>query len=367
MDAVTPQPARPLYFINAPTDYACIGGLSIALYAALALLQRGAHITPPAAQWSAAAAAFTWLCNWPHFAATSYRLYHSKRNIAQYPVTAAVIPLLMLAAIVASLASPDGVAPYFVKLYLIWSPYHYSGQSLGISLLYARRAGVRIGRLERLALSGFIFGTFLLPSSRAEVGADVRTFYGISYPMLRLPSAVPAILAAVMWTCGAAFLVLILSRAARTRRLPPPIVLLPAVTQLVWFEVGARIPSFNEFVPFFHGLQYLLIAWAMQLKEQMDEHHVAPSPRYALTESLRWGAVILLGGAALFWVLPRVGLLAGFSLSIAEPVIIAAVQIHHFFVDGVIWKLKNPRVSSPLLVNLEQLTRATPSSLAEPS
>ena len=35
MDAVAPQPARSLYFINAPMDYACIGGLSIALYAAL--------------------------------------------------------------------------------------------------------------------------------------------------------------------------------------------------------------------------------------------------------------------------------------------------------------------------------------------
>ena len=42
---------------------------------------------------------------------------------------------------------------------------------------------------------------------------------------------------------------------------------------------------------------------------------------------------------------------------IAEPIVITAVQIHHFFVDGVIWKLRNPSVGSPMLVNLEQLAR----------
>jgi len=30
--------------------------------------------------------------------------------------------------------------------------------------------------------------------------------------------------------------------------------------------------------------------------------------------------------------------------------------VHHFFVDGVIWKLKNPRVQSPTMTTLAQLT-----------
>ena len=36
-------------------------------------------------------------------------------------------------------------------------------------------------------------------------------------------------------------------------------------------------------------------------------------------------------------------------------VTIIAVQIHHFFVDGVIWKLKRKSVSSPLMVNLHDM------------
>ena len=34
------------------------------------------------------------------------------------------------------------------------------------------------------------------------------------------------------------------------------------------------------------------------------------------------------------------------------------MQLHHFFVDGVIWKLKNPRVQSPTMTTWRQLTGA---------
>ena len=43
----------------------------------------------------------------------------------------------------------------------------------------------------------------------------------------------------------------------------------------------------------------------------------------------------------------------------------AAVQLHHFFVDGVIWKLANPRVRSPLMANVVRLVRPVPAALGE--
>jgi hypothetical protein len=46
------------------------------------------------------------------------------------------------------------------------------------------------------------------------------------------------------------------------------------------------------------------------------------------------------------------------TLPFATGVVITGVQIHHFFVDGVIWKLKNKSVASPLMVNLADLLRA---------
>ena len=48
------------------------------------------------------------------------------------------------------------------------------------------------------------------------------------------------------------------------------------------------------------------------------------------------------------------------SGAVAIGVLQSTVQIHHFFVDGVIWKLKNPRISAALNTSLDELIDRTP-------
>ena len=364
-NAAPASPAPRLYFVNPVVDFACIGGASILTFVLLALAYRAGAVQ---ATWLwTAAAVLTWVCNYPHFAATNYRLYQSKENVSQYPLTAFVVPLLVVAGMAVSFAMPNVVAPYFIKLFLLWSGYHFSGQSLGITLVYARRAGFALGRLERLALSGFIFGTFFLAVARSETAVGTYSYYGISYPTFRLPQYVAVLASYAMWMCGLLLLVLVVNWCVTNRRVLPPIVLLPAAAQLLWFVLGSGDANFNVFVPFFHSLQYMLIAWSMQLKEKMDTQGIEPSKRYVLRESLRWGALVVIVGGFLFWMLPHtLASSTGYGYQLAAPIVLAGVQIHHFFVDGVIWKLKNPKVSSPLLVNIEQLVRPNASAPRRP-
>src|SRR5262249_3785505 len=107
--------------------------------------------------------------------------------------------------------------------------------------------------------------------------------------------------------------------------------------------------------PFFHSLQYLLVAWSVQLKEKMDVTGAAPSWRYVLGETGRWVALIVAGGVLLFFVLPRLLSLAGVELAFATGLFLCCVQTHHCFVGGVIWKPKNKRVAAPLMVNIDDL------------
>lgn len=348
----------PLYFVNAPVDYALIGGVSILTFLLLAVV--GTKV-PIEFVWTTAAV-LAWGVNWPHFAATSYRLYHVRSNVDQYPVTALVVPLLLTVAVVGSFLSPEGAAPWLVKLFIIWSPYHFSGQSVGITLIYARRAGFKIGKWERLAISGFIFSTFLVQTAATETGQGTNQFYSVTYPTIGLPLWVPSVLRVWMCVCAFAFVVFAIRWSIQNRKLLPPIVLLPALAQFVWFVPGWKVPAFNTFVPFFHALQYMLIAWFMHLGERHAEHRSQEAPRMAgrplgfiFRESMRWAAVTLVGGIVLFWLLPKIGASVGFGLPFATAVILSAVQIHHFFVDGVIWKLKNPKVASPLLGNVKDL------------
>jgi len=77
-----------------------------------------------------------------------------------------------------------------------------------------------------------------------------------------------------MYLSGVLLLLLVARWCVQNKRMLPPIVLLPALTQFVWFVLGAEYAAFNRFVPFFHSLQYLLIAWSMQLKEKLDREHI---------------------------------------------------------------------------------------------
>jgi hypothetical protein len=346
-----PSRSADRYFVNAPVDALVIGGASLVLYAVFRL-RPGLAASPSVAS---LAATLVWVCNYPHFASTNYRLYHSRSSIAQYPLTSFVTPLVMVAAVIGCYLSPNDIAPLFIKLYLLWSPYHFSGQTLGITMVYARRAGFVIDGWLRRSLTAFIFLTFVVQNAWAEVGLHVNPFYGVQYPTLGVPVWLPQILTKVMWAALAATIGLLMWRIANNGGRVPLIVLLPAFTQYVWF-VATPAGQFSYMVPFFHSLQYLLIAWNVQLKEGLGERRRQPSVSYVWSESTRWMAINIMGGYVLFWALPHLGGHFGKPLAFSTAVMLAAIQVHHFFVDGVIWRLRNPAARSPLSSSLRAVS-----------
>jgi len=340
------------YFVHPWIDTLCAGGLSILVFAGAAAasswFSTAGHSLPSALQ---VVVFLQWIINWPHFSATSYRLLRVPENRREFPLTTYLIPVLVGGAIVASLNSPAVVAPYFIKFFMLWSPYHFTAQSLGISLLYARRAGYDISAGERRALAAFLFGTFLVSTARAEVSTAPHSFFGILYPGLGLPGELVIVLKILMYAGGLHFLLSTYRRFVKNGERLPLVLPVIAVAQYVWFVVGYFYPAFYLLVPMFHALQYLLIAWVMELKE----NH---SGRTAGQITIAWGTANILCGAALFLVLPRTVAAFGVPLDLALGVIIAGVQIHHFFVDGVIWKLRNPRVANPLTVGWDRAAPA---------
>ncbi len=341
MALTVPRPS----FVGPWVDGLALGGLSIIAFPLMLLLSA---VLAPSTLEAVMLGSMVWVVNGVHFSATNYRLYSHRSNVAQYPLTAALVPLVILAGAGAALASPEEIAPYFVKLFLLWSPYHYSGQTLGISLVCGRRHGFDFGVWERRTLAGFIFGSFVASAARSEAGIRPIEFFGIVSPSLGIPPVLAQAAVLFMAACGAAFAVLALRWSKKTRRPVPLMAVLPATAQFVWFIPGPGVPAYFEMVPFFHGLQYLLIAWFMQLRERRTPA-AEPAPNFITVESLKWGIGNLLGYGALFYAFPQaLAALSGKPILFAAPIAIAAVQIHHFFVDGVIWKLRRAPVGEAL-------------------
>ena len=343
------RPAPPLYFINWWIDAALVGGLSLLAWLALSVFNNrfGANFI----------FALTFLFSLPHFSATVYRLYQSPQHTRQFPVTAWGVPWILLGAMLAAFWKPTLVAPYLFLLYFIWSPYHYSGQTIGLTMIYAKRSGFHIGRAERLALTTFILATFVCAITGIKSGAATKVF-DISIPLPLFPAWAHAAAAAVMWTAAAVFIGCAIKWCLERKRLLPPIVLLPALTQFVWFVPGPTLLAFFAFVPMFHALQYLMVACVVQLKHRIDAPGVERSWRCVRSEALRWWFRNIAGGVLLFYGLPVIfSGAASLPFLTAVGVVAAAVNIHHFFVDGVIWKLRDGSNASALMTNVAEFSR----------
>jgi hypothetical protein len=340
------RPARPFYFVNAWVDAALIGGLSIVVFIALRLLSNG-EATREAVL---AASTLSVFFNYPHFSATLYRLYQSPDNVRQFPITSIGLPILLVGAIAASLWQPDLIAPYFITLFLIWSPYHYSGQTIGITMLYARRGGFEVGSWQRLALSTFVFSTFIANFSYPRSGDPVMR-YGVLIPVMHFPAWFGWAMIAVMVISGLALLYFAFAWSRAQKKMLPPIVLLPALAQLVWFLPGKQTAMFIEFIPLFHSLQYLYIAWAMQIGLRMTNPVTGVAQRSVSHETMRWLLRNCIGGIALFIALPWVLYWVNVPMMTVAGIVVAALNIQHFFVDGVIWKLRNAGSASPLMMS----------------
>ena len=113
-----------------------------------------------------------------------------------------------------------------------------------------------------------------------------------------------------------------------------------APTALSWIS-GIAVPQTrysSGVLALMHSAQYLWITQYFAKREQGAEWQAG---RY-------WVAVIA-GGAALFLPIPWLASYAAhvdFTASVL--VVTAIVNIHHFMIDGVVWKLRDTRVAKTL-------------------
>lgn len=347
------------YFVGPVTDFLFIGGLSLLLFPLLYFFIDEAYFST----FLTAVFIIQFVVNFPHFSATIFRLYRSRENMMAFPVTAFVIPIIVTVLTLAALFSVELFAAVFIMIYFLWSPYHFSGQSSGITMVYARRNNYRIGKRERLFLSGFIFTsflwTFLWTLKNKYGGRDIENIteteqlFGSSFYTLNVPEWLLIPLGLVLVISASMFFFLIaLQTLKKKEKYPPFMLFLPAIAHFVWFAFSARLGvfAFIALVPLFHSLQYLYIAWAVQLKEKYSaDAQKNLDIRKARRETLAWYFWNIAGGIIMFAVIPNIfSKIFDIPFMVSFFIVAIGFQIHHFFVDGVIWKLRNPNALAAL-------------------
>lgn len=293
--------------------------------------------------------------NYPHYMATIYRAYHRRDDFSKYRFyTIHLTILLLLTAVITHWA--QALLPLVFTIYLTWSPWHYTGQNFGITMMFANRKGAKPSRTHRNALYISFLASYLLlflnfhsiPSSDSLIlslgipssfagGAKVFLFFIFLLPGL--------------WSLRS------LVRQSGWRAMLAPITLFS--TQFFWFVLPTILQSFDKtqipqtryssgVLAVMHSAQYLWITSYFARRESLDSAESRWRP-------LAYFAILVVGGIALFvpgpWI---VSYLFKYDFASSFLIFTALVNIHHFLLDGAIWKLRDKRIANLLLDTREK-------------
>ncbi len=353
--AKTP-PKRALFFVSPWIDGLMMGGLGLLVWIALTVVGAGTYqaVGMAGSGWLLAAAI---LFDFPHFAAVSWPLYSHVERVKRFPVTALIWPLALLAALLIGVRYPDTVLPCLCKAGMAWLAFHFAAQTAGLVLLYLRRAGLNPSRAEGLCVSAASYLSMLYALLSTETRDRPLSFGSLQEAIPRFPVTEDiGLLVALLFGCAlTGIAACVLLAKVRRGRWWPPIALVPLAAQVLWFvpEAGGY-DLFTRLLCFgcVHGLQYLTLAVAIEAAEVRAQH--PEWSRGQVLSNLALFYPILLGlGAAVFLALPWLLQPLRVAAHLVGPAFLAALWMHHAFVDG---GLNKPR--SPEATRLADLTLA---------
>ncbi len=288
--------------------------------------------------------------NYPHFMATVYRAYHTREEFQKYRIL--TLHLTALLALTAILAHANfRLVPWVFTLYIFWSPWHYSGQNYGLLMMFVRRGGATVTNVERRMLRlAFISSYVMLLASFNAGPSNDPLILSLGLP---LAVSVPLRVASgVLFFCLGGWVFAQWTMRTGWRAMTAPLTLL--VTQFLWFvlptalELGYRtaVPQTrysSGILAVLHSSQYLWITSYYARRE-------AVAAGGAAWRMGKYFATLIAGGIALFicgpWI---VSYTFHYDFTVSFLIFTALVNIHHFLLDGAIWKLRDTRVASVLV------------------
>ncbi|MGH7336668.1 MAG: hypothetical protein ACREI7_03745, partial [Myxococcota bacterium] len=299
----------------------------------------------------------------PHYGATILRVYERRAERRRYALFSVWATFAIAVWFVAG-QYHAAAGSWLLTVYLTWSPWHYTGQNYGIAVMLLGRRGVPLDPVTKrwlhfafISCYALVFAVIHESTGWAESRALPIASGGIHFIAVGIPSWVATLAAIGAATALIGALQRLLDRAP-LRDLAPALLLL--VSQLLWFVLPALALHWRLFPdrePLGAGVQIYFLVW-IAVAHAVQYLWITA---YYARATRGWGGVLpflartFAAGAAV-WTLPAivfaprwlgvggVGYEAGLALLIA-----AAINIHHFVLDGAIWKLRDGPIARVLI------------------
>jgi len=363
------------YLIGPKTDFLCLGGAAFFILPVFMVLS-------PYINEAAFLSATLWLTNLinhPHFA-HSYQIFYAKfRDKTSDPQTSRelrlrymfagyIVPLLLVAYMLGCfwLGSLEmmGKTAFAMSFFVGW---HYVKQGYGMLMLDAVLKKRFFNEHEKkiLLINAYIVWAaswIALNASLAE-----RSLWGIEYAFFDIPLYIRDFMYGLTALSTVAVLV-IMSRRILIAGKPLPFngTVAYAVSLYLWLLIIEINIIWAILVPALHSLQYLIVVWRFQanrssaLLESEPKGGLSGISKAANTTSAHVARFVGFGillGAFGFWLLPAIFIQStDLSGSAFEPAVFFFMfwiffNVHHYFIDNVIWRKENTDTSRYLFAH----------------
>jgi hypothetical protein len=335
--------------IHPVVDFLAVGGLSLLVFVPMLLSGRSDLVFIGAGAQAFLATAI----NMPHFMA-SYRLvYRSREMIMKHKWASIYVPSILVVYSAIALWEAQSSRALLAILIAVSSAYlawHYTGQVWGMMASYAYLGGTRFEAIER---------TLIRTGLRILLVWQVTWFL---YTQLVNPDKIRPLYVLISAGTAVAFVlgaIGIVRMWRRTGKMLPAQALVAWLAIFAWYAVLARDPKALFWVQIAHAIQYLAFPFRVELNRSTR------SSRSVVGHMALYVGGLLLASVLIAKVVPAsamsvVGNMFGEEPAKAAPIIILMIiNIHHYFTDGVIWKLSNPEVRQELFAHVQSARPAT--------
>lgn len=331
------------------------GGLSlVGMGAVLIFLAAGGQVGFDEREWFT----LTILLNSPHFMASYRVLYGSGENLRNHVWATLWVPVALSLVVfwIAFANRPEPVLGLLVLVSSVYLAWHYAGQTWGMVSTFSRLANFTYTDRERFALHLgprcllalhvilALYGrlppaTWIAP----ETWGTVYAFF-----LYMACAAVAASLIAGIWAFW----------SAQSRQGPVPIrAVLPWASYYLWYPFWILVPGGFFWLQLAHALQYMAFPLRIDLNRSRAGREAFPVSRRRLHVGLTYLGLVAAGALVLHGP-PLAAHAFGegwYSTATMRRLLLAVthcVAIHHYFVDGAIWHLRDASVRRPLFAHL---------------
>jgi len=362
--AAAPQPRG---IFSPLADFLLLGGASLVLFPlAMVVFPSGRAET-----WHIGAGVLVlvfmlnYVLNFPHFTYSYQLLYANFRDKVagrldpalrwRFIFSGIVVPVAMvLFFVVACMQQDTRLLRFLPNLMFLTAGWHYAKQGFGMLIATSVYKRVFYTPVERKLLLFNAHLVWIYAWIMFNTGAQDKVYLGIHFSTLGLPPALQATLGAALVLGFVSLPVALGMKYMRERRMPPVSGMTAYIASTyLWiilrFGMGSNHPIHPVvmLIPAMHSLQYIALVLKMRANESRKGVH-----------SWRgfWGftGLGILTGALAFMAVPRLlDAHLAYDKAVFGPTMFMFlfwifINIHHYFIDNVIWRRENSETKAYL-------------------